>query len=135
MMCAADAKTEPLSANYRTVAVLMGPVSETAASDIIVVVVVVAAAAVRIPTTRGMASLIFCCAPAVGTRWARQRPRALFREAPYLRLRRAPALKPVQKVEIAAAPFFLPPFCRRLPPFAAIVGVGPLRNDKSKGNF
>ena len=56
-MCAADAKTEPLSANYRTVAVLMGPVSETAASDIVVVVVVVvaaAAAAVRIPTTRGM---------------------------------------------------------------------------------
>ena len=44
-MCAADAKTEPLSANYRTVAVLMGPVSETAASDIVVVVVVAAAAA------------------------------------------------------------------------------------------
>ena len=44
-MCAADAKTEPLSANYRTVAVLMGPVSETAASDIVVVVVVVVVAA------------------------------------------------------------------------------------------
>ena len=80
-MCAADAKTEPLSANYRTVAVLMGPVSESAASDIVVVVVVVvaAAAAVRIPTTRGMASLIFCCAPAAGTRSARPRPRVLLR--------------------------------------------------------
>ena len=78
-MCAADAKTEPLSANYRTVAVLMGPVSETAASDIVVVVVVVAAAAVRIPTTRGMASLIFFCAPAAGTRSARPRPRVLSR--------------------------------------------------------
>ena len=80
-MCAADAKTEPLSANYRTVAVLMGPVSETAASDI-VVVVVAAAAAVRIPTTRGMASIIFFCAPAAGTRSARPRPRASFRAAP-----------------------------------------------------
>ena len=81
-MCAADAKTEPLSANYRTVAVLMGPVSETAASDIVVVVVVAAAAAVRIPTTRGMASMIFCCAPAAGTLSARPRPRASFRAAP-----------------------------------------------------
>ena len=54
-MCAADAKTEPIFENYRTVADLMGPVSETATSDIVVVVVVfvvVAAAAAAAAAAR-----------------------------------------------------------------------------------
>ena len=81
-MCAADAKTEPLSANYRTVAVLMGPVSETAASDIVVVVVAAAAAAVRIPTTRGMKNRHDQNCRDPGKRSARPRPRVLLRSRP-----------------------------------------------------
>ena len=57
----------------------MGPVSETAASDIVVVVVVAAAAAVRIPTTRGMRNRHDQNRRDPGKRSARPRPRVLLR--------------------------------------------------------